>query len=106
MFTVPTEITFFERLIPSILSENKVITIRDERESHYIPGSEVELFANEHRTHYGKLKILSVSKLQYSDINEYHAQQEGMELSVLKTLIKEIYPTTDSLYLIEYRLIK
>ncbi|MEQ4921939.1 N(4)-acetylcytidine aminohydrolase [Proteus hauseri] len=106
MSVIPTEITFFERLIPSILSGKKVITIRDESESHYKPGTEVELFANEHRTHYGKLKILSVSELQYSDINEYHAQQEGMALAVLKTLIKEIYPTTNSLYLIEYQLIK
>lgn len=105
MSSIPTEITFFERLIPSILKEIKVITIRDESESHYKPGSIVELFANEHRTHYGKLKIIAVSPLRYEDINEYHAQQEGMTLPVLKALIKDI-PTTQSLYLIEYELVK
>ncbi|CRL59478.1 N(4)-acetylcytidine aminohydrolase [Proteus vulgaris] len=102
----PTEITFFERLIPSILKEIKVITIRDESESYYKPGSVVELYANEHRTYYGKLKILAVSPLHYDDINAYHAQQEGMTLPVLKALIKDIYPTTQILYLIEYQLVK
>ncbi|MBG6037955.1 ASCH domain-containing protein [Proteus cibarius] len=106
MSAIPTEITFFERLIPSILEEKKVITIRDKSESDYKPGSIVELFANEHRTHYGKLKIIAVSPLHYDDINEYHAQQEGMTLPVLKALIKDIYPTTQSLYLIEYQLVK
>lgn len=106
MSSIPTEITFFERLIPSILKEIKVITIRDESESHYKPGSIVELFANEHRTHYGKLKIIAVSPLRYEDINEYHAQEEGMTLPVLKALIKDIYPTIQSLYLIEYELVK
>lgn len=106
MSVIPTEITFFERLIPSILSGVKVITIRDESESHYQPNTEVELFANEHRTYYGKLKIITISPLRYDEINEYHAQQEGMTLPVLKALIKEIYPTTDALYLIEYQLVK
>ncbi|MDL4030407.1 ASCH domain-containing protein, partial [Proteus mirabilis] len=44
---VPTDITFFERLIPSILAGIKVITIRDEAESHYKPNTIVDLLSNE-----------------------------------------------------------
>lgn len=105
MSKIPTEITFFERLIPSILAGKKVITIRDQSESYYQPNTEVNLFANEHRTYYGKLKIIAVSPLQYDEINAFHAQQEGMSLTELKTLIKRIYPETNSLFLIEYQLI-
>ncbi|HIB8944032.1 TPA: ASCH domain-containing protein [Proteus mirabilis] len=39
-------------------------------------------------------------------MNEFHAQQEGMSLPTLKALIKDIYPTTENLYLIEYKLIQ
>ncbi|EOX7621204.1 N(4)-acetylcytidine aminohydrolase [Proteus mirabilis] len=103
---VPTDITFFERLIPSILAGIKVITIRDEVESHYKPNTIVDLLSNEHGTYYGKLQIISVSPLNFNEINEFHAQQEGMSLPALKALIKDIYPTTENLYLIEYKLIQ
>lgn len=103
---VPTDITFFERLIPSILAGIKVITIRDEAESHYKPNTIVDLLSNEHGTYYGKLQIISVSPLNFNEINEFHAQQEGMSLPTLRALIKDIYPTTENLYLIEYKLIQ
>lgn len=105
MQNYPTEITFFESLIPLILSGKKVITIRDKSENNYKVGSIISLFANEHRTYYGKLQILSVHPLQYSEIDEFHAQQEGMCLLDLQQLIKKIYPTTESLYLIEFQLL-
>lgn len=47
MSQVPTKITFFEWLAPLIVSGNKTITIRDESESYYLPGSQVEVFTLE-----------------------------------------------------------
>ena len=55
---VPTDITFFERLIPSILAGIKVITIRDEAESHYKPNTIVDLLSNEHGTYYRKAVLM------------------------------------------------
>ncbi|MEK1996710.1 ASCH domain-containing protein, partial [Vibrio parahaemolyticus] len=39
-------------------------------------------------------------------INEFHAEQEAIELPKLKQLIREIYPDIDKLFVIEYELIK
>ncbi|MEF1214547.1 ASCH domain-containing protein, partial [Vibrio alginolyticus] len=52
------------------------------------------------------IKIRSVEPLHFEDINEFHAEQEAIELPKLKQLIREIYPNTDTLFVIEYELIK
>ena len=39
--TQPTIMTFFERFETDILSGKKTITIRDESENNYVPGSTV-----------------------------------------------------------------
>lgn len=101
----PTEITFFEFLTPLITSGKKTITIRDESESHYVAGSVVDVYTLEGKDYVTKIKIESVEPLQFDDIGEFHAQQEYIELPKLKALIKEIYPDTDSLYMITFSLV-
>ncbi|GAB1437585.1 N(4)-acetylcytidine aminohydrolase [Providencia sp.] len=105
MSKLPTTITFFERLLPLVVSGEKVITIRDESESHYVPGSIVKVYALETNEYYTEIEILSVKPIRYDDISEYHAKQEAMTLDMLKKLIREIYPTEQSLYVITYRLV-
>lgn len=103
--SAPTKITFFEFLTPSIVAGKKTITIRDESESHYVPGTEVEVFTLETDEKVCNIKILSVKPLHFDEINEFHAEQEYMELPKLKTLIREIYPDTDTLFEISYQLV-
>ena len=101
----PSKITFFEFLTPLITSGKKTITIRDESESHYVPGSKVEVFTLETDQKVCNIRILSVKPLRFEDINQFHAEQEAIELPKLKQLIREIYPNTDSLFEISYELI-
>lgn len=103
---VPETITFFERLLPLVVSGEKVITIRDESESHYVPGSIVKVYALETGKYSTDIEILSVETITYDDISDYHAEQEAMTLDILKKLIREIYPTEQNLFVIHYRLIK
>lgn len=105
MTCIPNEITFFERLIPLVISGKKVITIRDLRESHYVPGSIVSVYSLETKNYHGKIKILAVMPIRFEQISDYHAIQEGMTLVDLTTLIKEIYPYEQDLYVIEYVLV-
>ncbi|MEQ4690980.1 N(4)-acetylcytidine aminohydrolase [Providencia manganoxydans] len=102
---VPDTITFFERLLPLVTSGEKVITIRDKSESHYVPGTVVKVFALETGKYYTNIEILSVDAIRYDDISDYHATQEAMTLDTLKALIREIYPTEQSLFVIHYRLV-
>lgn len=102
----PTKITFFEFLTPLITSGKKTITIRDESESHYVPHSKVEVFTLETDRKVCDIEILAVSPLKFNEINQFHAEQEAMELPQLKQLIKDIYPNADSLFVIEYKLVR
>ncbi len=101
----PKKITFFEFLTPLITSGKKTITIRDESESHYVPGTQVEVFTLETDQKVCEIKILAVEPLKFEEIGEFHAEQESIELPRLKELIKEIYPNTDELYMITYELV-
>lgn len=103
--SVPTEITFFEFLTPLITAGQKTITIRDEAESHYVPGTTVEVYTLETQQHVGQIFIESVQPLLFDDINEFHAQQEHIPLPELKKLIREIYPDLDKLFMITFKLI-
>ncbi|MEF1255900.1 MULTISPECIES: N(4)-acetylcytidine aminohydrolase [unclassified Vibrio] len=105
MMNAPTKITFFEFLTPLITAGKKTITIRDESESHYVPGTEVEVYTLETDQKVCNIKILSVNPLHFDDINEFHAEQESIELPKLKALIREIYPNTDTLFEISYELV-
>lgn len=105
MIDVPDRITFFEFLTPLITSGKKTITIRDKSESHYVVGSQVEVFTLETSQKVCDIEIESVEAIKFDDINELHAQQESLELQRLKDLIKEIYPDTNELFVITYKLI-
>lgn len=103
--SIPTKITFFEWLIPLVVSGQKVITIRDESESHYVVGTHVEVSALETGIAACWIEILSVKEIIFDDISEYHAQQESLPLDNLKKLISEVYPNQNSLFVIEFRLV-
>ncbi len=102
----PTHMTFFERFESDIVSGKKVITLRDESESHYVPNTQVTVGTLETNRHFGKLDILSVTPIAFDDLNEIHAKQENMTLETLKTVIQEIYPNIRELFVIEYRYVK
>jgi N4-acetylcytidine amidohydrolase len=106
MNKLPTKITFYEFLVPSILSGKKTITIRDETESHFVPGTMVEVFTHETDIKICNIKIESVESILFDEINEFHAQQEFMDLSKLKKVIRDIYPNTEKLFVISYKLMK
>lgn len=101
---IATEMTFFARFEADIVAGKKTITIRDEADSHYAPGSIVSVSTQEQGRVFCRLKICSVTPIHFSELNEYHAQQENMSLPQLQAVIQEIYPGQQSLYLIEYQL--
>lgn len=98
-------ITFYQRFEADILSGNKTITIRDESEKDFIPGTKIEIRTYEDGRTFGRLKILSVEPLQFNQINNIHAIQENMTLAELKTTIQSIYPNTQQFYVITFRLL-
>ncbi|WP_047042872.1 N(4)-acetylcytidine aminohydrolase [Vibrio mexicanus] len=97
--------TFFERFESDILSGKKTITIRDESENNYQPGSIVQVSTYEDNRWFCQLKIESVEPIQFDELDEFHAQQENMTLDELKAVIRDIYPNTDSLFVITYQLV-
>lgn len=99
----PTKITFFEWLIPFVEEGKKTITIRDEAESHYVPGTEVDVHVLETDRKVCRIRIESVERITFGQINEDHAMQEYMDLPRLKRVIKDIYPDTDKLFVISYK---
>lgn len=102
----PTTMTFFARFEADILSGKKVITIRDESEKDYQPGSVVDVSTLEEGRWFCRLKIQSVEPVLFSDLNEFHAEQENMTLLQLKQVINDIYPGIESLYVIQYELVE
>ncbi|MGY2572125.1 N(4)-acetylcytidine aminohydrolase [Vibrio sp. C8] len=102
----PTTMTFFARFEADILSGKKVITIRDESEKDYQPGSVVDVSTLEEGHWFCRLKIKSVEPVLFSDLNEFHAEQENMTLPQLKQVINDIYPGIESLYVIQYELVE
>ena len=59
----PTEITFFQRFEQNIVNGSKTITIRDQAESGYLPGSVVDVFTYEERRWFARIRILSVTAI-------------------------------------------
>lgn len=101
----PTKISFFEFLTPLITAGKKTITIRDKSESNYVPNTIVEVYNLEGGEYVCKIRIKSVNPLKFEEINEFHAEQESIELPKLKSLIRDIYPDIDDLYVIDFDLI-
>ena len=101
----PTEITFFQRFEQNIVNGSKTITIRDQAESGYLPGSVVDVFTYEEHRWFARIRILSVTAIKFDDLNEEHAKQENMTLDELKTVIREIYPNETALFVLHYALL-
>lgn len=106
MITPAIEITFFERFEKDILSEKKTITIRDEAESHYEQGSTVKVSTFEDNREFCHIKIKDVVAIDFSDLNETHAEQENMTLPELKSVIQDIYPNIKQLFVLSFELVK
>jgi uncharacterized protein YqfB (UPF0267 family) len=99
-----SQITFFQRFEADILAGKKTITIRDESESDYSVGSIVQVSTLEQQRPFCQIKITGVEPTPFQALNEYHAQQENMPLAVLKSLIQEIYPGIERLFVITFKL--
>lgn len=99
------KITFFSRFEEDIISGKKTITIRDKSESYFLPNQELAVFTNETDRFFANIKVLSVTPIQYDELNDQHAQQENMSLAELKKVIREIYPNDDSFFVIDFKLI-
>lgn len=99
------KITFFSRFEADIISGKKTITIRDKSESYFRPNQELAVFTNETDRFFANIKILSVTPIQYDELNEQYAQQENMSLSELKTVIREIYPNDSEFFVLHFELI-
>ena len=100
-----SEMTFFERFVADILSGKKTITIRDEAEKDYAPGSIVQVSTYENDQWFCTLKIESVEPILFDKLTEFHATQENMTLTELKDVIRDIYPETDELFVVSYQLV-
>ncbi|KAK5574788.1 hypothetical protein RB653_010041 [Dictyostelium firmibasis] len=97
------EITFYSRFEKDILEHKKTITIR--REGDVRVGDMIRVSKHEDGNFFCNIKILSVSPIHFSQLNETHAIQENMTLEQLKNVISEIYPGLLDLFLIEFILI-
>ena len=101
--TMPAlSITFFQRFEQDILAGRKTITIRDESERHFSPGDRVEVRTLEEDRTFCRVQILSVQPIKVNQLDESHAEQENMTLTELTSLIEQIYPGIESLYVIEF----
>ncbi len=103
--TVPTHMTFFSRFENDILSGKKTITIRDESEKNYQVGSRVTVATFEDGREFCQLDVLAVEPIHWDDLNVWHAEQENMTLSELKSVISEIYPNETQFYVVSYQLV-
>ncbi|MCW8329790.1 N(4)-acetylcytidine aminohydrolase [Photobacterium sp. SDRW27] len=103
---VPTEMSFFERFEHDIVTGMKTITIRDEAESHYVPGSRVNVVTFEEGRQFCKLDIKSVEPILLNELSEFHAEQENMTLPQLREVIEEIYPGLQQLFVVSFTLVK
>ena len=102
--TAPTTMTFFERFEADILSGKKTITIRDESEKNYVPGTVVRVSTFEDGREFCQLEIQSVEPVLFAELTQFHAEQENMTLPGLKGVIQGIYPGIQQLYVISYKL--
>ena len=98
-----SEMTFFERFEADILSGKKTITIRNETERDFIPNTEVQVSTFESHRWFCAVNIISITPITFDGLNSWHAEQENMTLNELKAVIREIYPTDNEFYVIEYQ---
>lgn len=101
----PTTMTFFARFEADILSGKKTITIRDETEKNYVSGTTVKVSTLEDGREFCRLEILSVLPILFSDLSRFHAEQENMTLADLNSVIQDIYPGIQQLYVVSFKLV-
>jgi uncharacterized protein YqfB (UPF0267 family) len=101
----PSTMTFFERFETDILSGKKTITIRDETEKNYVPGTIVKVSTLEDGREFCRLEILSVLPILFSELSSFHAEQENMTLAALNSVVQDIYPGIQQLYVVSYKLV-
>ncbi|WP_172972786.1 MULTISPECIES: N(4)-acetylcytidine aminohydrolase [Vibrio] len=95
--------TFFERFESDILAGKKTITIRDENECDFAPNSIVEVATYEDNRWFCQLRIISVTPVLFDELTDFHASQENMTLPELKSVIADIYPNINKLFVITYQ---
>lgn len=105
MTTIDNKITFFSRFEADILNGKKTITIRDKSESYFKPNQRLCVFTNETDRLFAHIRVISITPIHFSMLNEQHAKQENMTLDELKQVIKTIYPNDDHFFVIEFELI-
>ena len=88
------ELLFLSRFEQDILAGNKTITIRDEGDSHYEPGSRVNAVVYEEGRVFGQLEITGVEPVSIDALDEEHAERENMSLQQLRDVLEDIYPGT------------
>ncbi|MGL4475910.1 MAG: N(4)-acetylcytidine aminohydrolase [Shewanella sp.] len=98
-----TAITFFERFEADILSGAKIITLRDEAESHVAVGQILPVSTFEAGRWFCDIEILAVSPITLAQLTDVEADAENMTLAELHQVIGEIYPGLDQFYKIEFR---
>ncbi len=96
-------ITFFQRFIPDITQNKKMITIRDNEANFYNIGDKVNAYTYELRQHFADLQITDITPIKFVDLNQQHAMQENMTLDELKSVIKEIYPNQTNFFIISFQ---
>lgn len=99
------DITFFRRFQNDIISGRKTITLRDGSESHFVTGQNLRTGCYEDDTYFCTIKVISVTAVRLSELDENHARQENMTLIQLKQVISEIYPGEESLWEIAFNVV-
>ena len=99
------DITFYQRFEADILAGRKTITIRDKAESHFKAGDILRVGRFEDNQYFCTIEVLSVSPTTLDELTEQHAKQENMALEELKKVIRGIYPSEESFYVIKFNLI-
>ncbi|NUF27430.1 hypothetical protein GA0061081_10159 [Gilliamella bombicola] len=99
------DITFYQRFKSDILAGLKVITIRDNKESHFKAGDKLRVGTFETDEYFCTIKIISVTPVTLEQLTEEHAKQENMTLSELKKVISDIYPNEKYFFVIHFSLL-
>ena len=98
------DITFYQCFEADILAGRKTITIRDKSESHFKSGDILRVSRFEDNQYFCTIEVLSVSPITLDELTEQHAKQENMGLDELKEVIREIYPTENLFFIIDFRI--
>lgn len=99
------DITFFRRFQDDIISGRKTITLRDASESHFIVGQCLRTGCYEDDRYFCTIKVISVTAVSLSDLDNHHARQENMTLEQLKQVIADIYPGEQALWEIAFTVV-